>query len=62
MREFRHDQRLGYVTYDEIEDVLASTGLLASIIERLEKEPVFRKWAIVAAQKRIAGCHYMRAA
>jgi hypothetical protein len=44
-----------YVTYDEIEDVLASTDLLALVTLHLRKKPAFWKWAIVAAQNGLQG-------
>jgi hypothetical protein len=44
-----------YVTYDEIEDVLASTDLLRLITPRLGTEPALWKWVIVAAQNALQG-------
>lgn len=44
-----------YITYDEIEDVLTSTDLLALLGPKLNKEPAFWKWAIIAAQNGLQG-------
>jgi hypothetical protein len=44
-----------YVRYDEIEDVLASTHLLALVIPRLNQESLFWKWAVIAAHNALQG-------
>jgi hypothetical protein len=44
-----------YVRYDEIEDVLASTHLLAIVIPRLNQEPSLWKWAVIAAHNALQG-------
>jgi hypothetical protein len=44
-----------YVTYDEIEDVLTSTDLLALVTPQLSKQPAYWKWAIIAAQNGLQG-------
>jgi hypothetical protein len=44
-----------YVTYDEIEDVLASTDLLRLIAPKLKKQPALWKWAVIAAQNGLQG-------
>ena len=44
-----------YVRYDEIEDVLTSTDLLALVTPRLNREPLFWKWAVVAAHNALQG-------
>jgi hypothetical protein len=45
----------GYVSYDEIEDVLTSTDLLALVIPKLNEHPAHWKWAIIAAQNGLQG-------
>src|SRR6266852_1734859 len=45
----------GYIRYDEIEDVLTSTDLLALIAPRLDLQPSYWKWMIVAAQNGLQG-------
>ena len=44
-----------HVTYDEIDDVLASSDLLAIVTPRLAAEPALWKWAIIAAQSGLQG-------
>jgi hypothetical protein len=44
-----------YVTYDELEDVLTSTDLLALVAPKLHEQPSYWKWAIVAAQNGLQG-------
>jgi hypothetical protein len=39
-----------YVSYDEIEDVLATTDLLALVTPLLLDQPALWKWAMIAAQ------------
>jgi len=44
-----------YIRYDEIDDVLASTDLLALIVPQLASQPALWKWAIIAAQNGLQG-------
>jgi hypothetical protein len=44
-----------YVRYDENEDVLASTHLLAIVIPRLNQQPSLWKWAVIAAHNALQG-------
>jgi hypothetical protein len=44
-----------YVTYDEIDDAIASTDLLALAASQVAKKPAFWKWVIVAAQNGLQG-------
>jgi len=44
-----------YVRYDEIEDVLTSTDLLALVMPRLNQQRAFWKWAVVATQNGLQG-------
>jgi hypothetical protein len=44
-----------YVRYDEIEDVLTSTDLLALIAPKLKRNPTFWKWAIIGSQNALQG-------
>lgn len=44
-----------YIRYDEIDDVLASTDLLALVAPRLADQPALWKWAIIAAQNGLQG-------
>ena len=47
--------RRSYASYDEIEDVLATTDLLALVAPRLADQPALWKWAIIAAQNGLQG-------
>lgn len=44
-----------HVTYDEIEDVLTSTDLLAMVALQLDERPSLWKWMITAAQNGLQG-------
>jgi hypothetical protein len=46
---------VGYVRFDEFEDVLASTDLLAIVAPRLLEQPSNWKWMIIAAHNGLQG-------
>ena len=44
-----------FIRFDEIEDILSSLDLLALVVTRLDEEPSYWKWAIIATHSALQG-------